>query len=267
MKKLKSISMMFIASLALMSVVSCASLKQNSTPVKGNITVDADLKEWDGSTIYYDKVGTIVGLKNDDENLYIALIIRNQDVIRQIKMSGLQIWIDDNGSNDKKYGLKYPIGFALNHGEMIKNERMPMGERPEGGMPIGIEFGLNDRLEEIKIISSSDLIGSILNLKKTDKISVAIKYEDNFLKYELKIPFKNVDNALNLSIDLNKEISIGLITEKPDFKGMRMKKDSQDFAGQDARQGMNGRNRPGSITSYESNLDFWIKVKLFGGNK
>lgn len=267
MMKFKLASRIIIASFALMSIISCSSLKQNSTPINGEITIDADLQEWDGSTIYYDKVGTIVGLKNDDENLYLALIIRNQDVIKQIKMSGLQIWIDDAGNNDKKSGLKYPIGFAHNPDEMM---RMPNEERPEGGMPMGIEFGLNDRLEEIKIIGSNDLIGSILNLRKTDKISAAIKYEDNILKYELKIPFKKVDNALNLSIDLNKEISVGLLTEKPDLKGNRMKKDSHEFAGQDSRQGMNGGGgrppmgggNPRGISNSETNLDLWIKVKL-----
>lgn len=266
--KFKLTTMILIASFALMSIISCSSLKQNSTHLNGKITIDADLQEWDGSTIYYDKVGTIVGLKNDEENLYLALIIRNQDVIKQIKMSGLQIWIDDAGNNDKKTGLKYPIEFAHNPDEMM---RMPNGERPASGMPMGIEFGLNDRLEEIKIISSNDLIGSILNLRKTDKISAAIKYEENILKYEMKIPFKKVDNALNLNIDLNKEISIGLITEKPDSKGMRMKQDSQRFAGEDRQQGgMNGGgsrppmggNSPGGINSEESNLDLWIKVKL-----
>ena len=86
---------------------------------------------------------------------------------------------------------------------------------------------------------------------------------------------------MNLKIDLNKEISIGLVSEKPDLKGMRSKRESsQEFAGEEngGRSGGNGGGgmgggrapmgggRPGGITNSETNLDLWIKVKLVANN-
>jgi hypothetical protein len=280
----RNFNKLFIVFIVFFSLVSCSSVKQESSSVSNKITIDGDLDDWDTPLTYYEKEGIRTGFKNDAENLYIAIIINDQNTIKQIKMSGLEFWLDDKGKSNKIIGFKYPIGIAKGmFGSKMDNTRINQRatNMPKDGPP-EIEFGFNDRLEEMRLIKTNDLDGSIINLKKTDQITIAIKYENYTLKYEIKIPYKKIDNLFGLNIDYNKELSLGLLTEKPDFKpdkkqgGTKMIGDPDNSNGGMGGSGMRGggmRGGPsggaefGETGSMPTNLDFWVNINLINPTK
>ena len=281
----KSKLIQIVIFISIIGLISCSTVKQESTGNTSKITIDGNIDDWDVPLDYYQKEGIRAGFKNDAENLYIAVIINDQSVIRQIKMSGLEIWIDDKGSSDKKVGFRYPIGMSR-----IISESGRAGfdsqkfDKRRNGVPNEMVFDFNDRLEELRIITDKDIDGTIINLKKNNQLSVAMKYENYTLKYEIKIPFKKADNLLGLNIDMSKEISVGFVTEKPDYKNL--KKPGSDFVGDpDDNQspamgatdgamggpggsigrpgaGMGGARMGAAGAQMPTNLDFWISVKL-----
>ncbi len=254
---------------AIFSLISCTTFNQESNTVSKTITIDGNLEDWDVPLTYYSREGVRAGFKNDAEYIYIALIINDQNTIKQIKMSGLEIWLDDKGNSDKKIGIKYPIGIVKTmYG--YNPSKTGMTDSKNNGMRTGaaqIEFDYNDRLEELRLIRESDSDGEIINLNKTDRISLAIKYENYSLKYEIKIPFKNPDNLFGFNIDFTKDLSVGLITEKPEIKSSK-RPSGMKMLGDPENTGAMGEPPPNSEDySTAKSLDLWINVKLLNLSK
>lgn len=269
-KKMSLLSKVLFFAIALIAV-SCSSVKESATKISQPLKIDANLDDWDVPLTNFAQEGIRAGFKNDDENLYIALMFNDQQLIRQIKMSGLQIWFDDKCSKEKKTGIKYPIGMQgkMPDGGMPDRDRsMPPDQLPE------IKFDINDRLEELRLISTNDINGSAINIRKTNQIEIALKYENYTLKYEIKIPYKKIDNLLGLNIDKAKGISIGFFTEKPEFKKEKRSDMVNGMHDNNNQDGTMGGPR-GSMELFRgniggdgnTNLDFWLNLMFYQVNQ
>ncbi len=148
----------------LSAMTSCSSMiKTESISAKPpkTVTVDGDDADWREPMLYDEKSDLLVGVKNDNENLYVCIKTANESTIRRLMTTGISLWFNNQGTSDQSFGLNFPMG-SMNQprpipgltpkdslhprphdGEMRPPEprEMPRGEMPppqpgmaEGGM-------------------------------------------------------------------------------------------------------------------------------------
>jgi hypothetical protein len=88
----------------------------SAAPVK----VDGEMTEWpSGSTAYFEDLGVQLGLRNDDQNLYLLFRFNNQNWARAIRMGGMTLWLNNSGKKKKDFGIRYTGGPSLSDQKML----------------------------------------------------------------------------------------------------------------------------------------------------
>jgi hypothetical protein len=78
-----------------------------STP----IAVDGDATDWDSIPIvYFEEEQTTVGLCNDSANLYLLMRFRDPLMVRVIRMTGLHLYVDNQGGTNERFSLTFRGG-------------------------------------------------------------------------------------------------------------------------------------------------------------
>jgi hypothetical protein len=72
--------------------------------------VDGVNTEWSRVTTISKDVRLSIGVRNDDQHLFIALITSDSATSLRLLNEGLIVWIDSSGGTKKRFGIKYPIG-------------------------------------------------------------------------------------------------------------------------------------------------------------
>jgi hypothetical protein len=70
------------------------------------IQVDGKMTEWSEIPITYFE-GAVLGLGNDDKNLYIHFRFKSPAWAQAVRKTGLTLWIDANGKKDKEIGIRF----------------------------------------------------------------------------------------------------------------------------------------------------------------
>lgn len=65
--------------------------------------------EWTHARVNLDDKGTSVGVFNDKDYLYFALITTNTNLQSLVRRQGLTLWFDPKAGEDKKFGIHYPV--------------------------------------------------------------------------------------------------------------------------------------------------------------
>lgn len=103
-----------LAAMVLFSVMtSCSSMiKTESISAKApkTVAVDGDDIDWREPMLYDEKSDLLVGVKNDNEYLYVCIKTANEATIRRLMTSGISLWFNNQGSADQTFGLNFPMG-------------------------------------------------------------------------------------------------------------------------------------------------------------
>jgi len=86
---------MSIAVMLVIIVTGCGSVELASTYRDRDIVVDGSAFEWSGALQPLKDVDGSLGIMNDEENLYVVIMIRDRDLQRRIMMSGMILWLLD----------------------------------------------------------------------------------------------------------------------------------------------------------------------------
>ncbi len=106
--------------------IGCKSQEMRSCWVDDGIVVDGKIDDWSGlPTTYFEDQAAVVGLCNDAENLYIHLRTKDAKYAGLIKRTGLAIFIDNSGSKNKDFYIKFYAGPDM-------AEMRPRMDRPGG---------------------------------------------------------------------------------------------------------------------------------------
>ncbi|MBN2632128.1 MAG: hypothetical protein JXR66_01130 [Bacteroidales bacterium] len=108
-----------------------------------------DFKSTTSEFLYSDKVNLAYCISNDDENIYVDLLIAKADVQRQVLNSGITIWISNDGKKTKNLGIRYPVREKDNQTRerpaMTRNippsansqgANRPIQEKPDGALEL-----------------------------------------------------------------------------------------------------------------------------------
>lgn len=95
-----------------------------TTPVK----IDGSTDDWQGDALtLYKKTKVDYAFRNDSENLYVLFIFKNpRKFMSTINETGMTIWLNTEGENNKNYGIKFQIKTVSADNYISLLERMGM---------------------------------------------------------------------------------------------------------------------------------------------
>jgi hypothetical protein len=273
------------------TVFGCKSIQLNSKWRTQNIIIDGKNTEWEGGVFLKDANASI-NIYNDNDNIYIGIVSSDKTLARKIMMNGFTVWLDRTGSDEKNFGIHFPIGMSDSQPQempqMSENQEPPKGMGERGGMEENMMRGFN----EFEIMGAGGKPESRIQFVENKGIEVRIGMDKDKFLYELKVPIKiKGDIAYAIGSDTGKVISVGIETGAMSAKSMKKGKpggggeeggqEGSDnggggmggngggmgggggMAGNGGGRGMGG-GRPGGADSEkaQAQLSIWAKVHL-----
>ncbi len=225
------------------------------------ITIDGDESDWENGLTYFEKEGVGLGIRNDEDNLYIILKTYDRTSQLQVIRNGLTIWFDPEGKKKKRFGIRYPIG--LQEYGIFPSRRGAM----DFGEPQITKEEFAEMLREIEIIQSGEK--TRIPRIAAPGIRVAMSDQAGPLVYEIKIPLR-ADDELLYAIGTHAGTQIGVGFETGEIKredmmsrrgsGMSGGRPGGGMGGGGGRGGMGGQRQPPQ--EMPSPMKTWMKLNL-----
>jgi hypothetical protein len=200
--------------LLLGAVAGCGSEELQSLARDRDITIDGDIRDWQGALQFLEDADLSYGLVNDRQAMYIVLVVGDREVRRQIIMSGMYMWFDPTGEKNKRFGLRFPIGLQEDVTDM-----MPMMQQQD---PSQFQEKFEASAKEMMVIGVHDSDWRRTGVRDVGGIEAAAIADENKLVLEFKVPVTN-DGQYGYGIGAYAGSVIGLGIETPeiDFEEMR----------------------------------------------
>lgn len=253
-----------------------AGLEMTSGWKENTVKIDGNSDEWAGSLKQIPDKNLAVGFKNDDQFLYMCLVINDPTKLMAMMHGGFFVWFEPENEKNT-FGIKYPVPNLFSD-----KESMPMmdksPDREKMQERIAKDF---DKQKEMVIINSDNYpLGQfpVSNNKEGINAKIGFEGEGRFV-YELQVPLAEKNNFV-YKIDsragekLNVRFETGEIERgKPgDDKGGMMRPEGgggqmppggggQMPGGRGMRGGMPGMRNAGDAT-----INFSVELLLTGSN-
>lgn len=230
----------FIIALFILSLNGCSSLPQfTSEYCKNKIVIDGDNSEWKDMPAYIDNNNVLaVSVCHDGEYIYVCMTTQDPQTQRQIMGSGLTVWFDPAGNDDKTFGVNFPLN------------------RHSSGPPRGLEGEMNrdsDRFQQVMDQPSLEI--EIVGPKESDRYRLSVannegiqakigRTKDGLMVYELQVPLRRTTihpNAVNPKKDF---VGLGFETGTMQHGSEKMRSEQGGRSG-----GFNGSGPSGEMGS------------------
>ncbi len=223
----------FATALLLTSGCSSAQSLQSQSPATVP-TIDAAIDDWLGVLKPVDGQPFSLGVQNDGDFLYLALLSNDPGVVQQIAFQGLVVWFDPTGDNEQAFGLRFPLGIsAARRG----------GEGPRPGTqgaprrdPDVVAELFNNAPADVEFLNAGARSGVRQAVATIPGIEAKATLEYGTLTYELKIPLQQTDTyGFAVGAAPGTAISLGIETPEMDRRppGDRMRGQSRNPNGLD----------------------------------
>lgn len=251
----------------------CKKMVLKSHWLDREITIDGDHSDWKNRLTYIEKKDLSVGLINDEEYLYLCLVPGDRQVQNQIIKLGFTLWFDAKGTEEKTFGIRYPLGM-MESGMSIRE----LGFGPDR---FNDNLDTNRQYELLKMtLSELELLGpekgdvQRIHIDQVESIEVEVGNRGGPFVYELKIPLVK-DDAHPYYIDIGPRLmmTIGYETAEIDrekmMSGMKGRMGGMGggirgggMSGRGMGGGMRGGMRGGNRFQKPEPLKGWIEVHL-----
>jgi len=224
--------------------------------------VDGAIGDWGGRLTSVQDQSVSVGALPTDSLLYVAVVIRDQALLRSLAANGLVLWVDPSGGQQRAYGVQYPLGLR----------RQQAGQAPSGGAQneaVGIDDVSFDELEVVRGDSLRERIPAdfALGLRATGTL------DPGSLIYEVAIPVSSSPSEHRLRGLLGETVGLGLHIPEPEDDDESGVEGGQNIgsvtgAGRRGRRGRRGGRRRGQQRQRQQQstgpefetLDLWMTV-------
>jgi hypothetical protein len=188
------------------------------------VVIDGRVDEWSSSLSPMKDMPVLLGMRNDQEYLYLSLASSDRDFRRQMMGAGMTIWFEPQGGD--KIGIHYPLGmsgvgmwpgtgFGQPGGEMPPEGTPLDAGPPEPGMGSAKNENLPDVLKELEILGPGKDDVDRIPVLQVHGIEVKIGLSEQTVLYELKIPLKKTQNhAYVLVSDFGSKVDVSFETGK-----------------------------------------------------
>ncbi len=247
----------------------CGAVRMNSKWTSTPIDVTSITSDLQNELRPIDDQKLMIGILNDSNYLYIALVTSDRMIQRQILARGFTVWFDKMGGDAKQFGVRFPLGMQPGDFQRVRemwkseNER-PMDDSRPPMMPpldtleadiLGPKLGAHER---VKVHDLKDIVAKIF-------------MTDNRVQYNIRVPL--TDNGLQpyaIGTTIGSTIGLGFETSTfEDRPKLIMPDDDENAASGGGRPG--GRGRMGNagerpmMGKRAEPLDFWTTVQLSNG--
>jgi uncharacterized membrane protein YgcG len=159
--------------------------------------IDGELNEWTGSLTPVKNNPIRMGVRHDDQFVYVSFQTIDETLLSQIMMGGLTVWFNSEGDKTREMGIRYPLG---------RTSIAPIRVDPQN--PQSTPDRQNRLLSELEIVDS---IGKAMRrpVDGIPGISAKAYLEFGSFSYELQIPI-HTSEAMNIAIDPGSDGVFGL---------------------------------------------------------
>lgn len=225
------------------------------------LAITGDGSHWKDATTDIVGPDVSVGVKNDNNNLYIGLVTSNHATQLQILALGCTVWFDKEGKKDRTFGVQFPVSGLL------QGRRFPARENPEE-----LQRLINVAQRQLAIVGPANGEQQRMSVQDAKGVDAHLGYADGTLTYELKIPLrKNKDQPYAIDADLTKALLVGFETGDlaEAMKGQPTVSNPSQNAGGGSRRsagGSVGGGGRGVGNEMPEPLKHWITVHLSTGS-
>ena len=258
MKKILQIIAVFMM---VFSFSSCKSQELSSTYISSERIVDGYVNDWnDNEMTFLEKQDVMVGVVNDDENLYISFYTTSPERAKQLMQAGFTVWLDANGKK-KTFGIHYPIRNI---------EGMDMPKFPgKNKSQLPQEKGGQDFMEKVdkNLVIIDGKEEKEYKKEYLDDVQVAYSFDREMFMYELRIPLKAQNHKYYVEPTKKNVIYACIETDemqKPQrpsgpggfHEGMGERPEGEQ------RKGNPGGMMKGNMPNMPSKIELWMKIQL-----
>lgn len=220
--------------------------KLESHPPSGPLTVDAQIEDWKGAIHRVEDERFSLGVLNDGDYLYVALVSRDRRVTGQILRSGLILWLDPEGGKEKVLGIRFPLGLTGTRSPGVP----PTGTAGEAGPdPAGMQERFAATVSEVEILSGEDESGLRLPAESASGLTATAALAYGTLTYELKIPLQEREpHGYAVGTEPGATIGLGLETPELDREAIRAPMRGRGGGGRGVEMPDRGGSMRGSIS-------------------
>lgn len=245
----KHVVCFLIVGVAALTAPGCGDVVLKSRALDTPVVVDGKYDDWDGRMTTVQGGSMSIGACNDTENLYVIIVVGDEEKQRSIMMSGLTLWFDPAGGTDGQFGIHYPLGlrdperfierpafrdrdrdgdFGGEGGEGVgdrDNDRdMDRGERPQRpGSPreMRAEFR-KEALAEAELIGAGGAERITRAPGNLPGVQVAAGSERGTMVLEYRIPLTApVDAPWGVGAIPGATVGVGVVTPEIDLSTLR----------------------------------------------
>ena len=250
-----------------------AGIEMTSGWKENAVKIDGNSEEWAGSLKQIPDKNLAVGFRNDNEFLYVCLVINDPTKLMAMMRGGFIVWFEPERT-ENTFGIKYPVPNLFTDKESIPIMDKP-SEREDMQKRIVKDF---DKQKEMVIINSDNYpLGQfpVSNNKEGINAKIGFEGEGRFV-YELQVPLA-AENNFVYKIDsragekLNVRFETGEIERSKfgDDKGgmMRPGGGGGEMPPGGGGQMPGGRgSMPGTRSIEDSSINFSVELLLTGSN-
>jgi hypothetical protein len=218
---------------------SCHAQKIQSSWVDNHIIVDGVIEDWKDIPRTFEKdLKMMLGIANNDDNLYIMYCFNDPNLARMIAMRGITIWFNDEGNKDKIFGISFKREFDRPSESLKKRSEDEFDQPPNFNRDMINDLNMSRFMIQIK--------DSLMDVPIENESGIEAGFEifEGIYGFEFKVPLSKIKESQTiLKIPDDKQLSIGI--EIPEH-GMFMagsKRQNSDRPGgriQGGRSGMGG---------------------------
>ncbi len=234
---------------------------------ENSLIIDGSKRDWENNLKYFKEQKVAVGITNDNQNLYLCLVVSGNARIMNLLRAGLTTWFKPQNSDGETFGIQYPIH---NSTPVIKDFGKYSNETDFEKRQKEIQNKLLIEQNEFLVLNEDNYPLYASPLKGENGIEVRIGLEFNQLVYELKIPLNGgKESLLKMNTASHDEIKIGFISghiEKPEKRpgSMGMSPGNQRGMGMGGgrRGGMNSGHQHQMGNSSLQAINLWINTVI-----
>lgn len=244
-------------------IVGCSSSIELTSHWKDHeISIDGQLTDWQNATTTVEKSHASLGVKNDDDYVYICFSTNERRTQMQMLVFGFTVWLDPEGGKNKTLGIRYPVRSGLPARRLFSRENPEDLRQLLESIPYEFEIlgpGKEDR-QRVLFIDAKGINARLGAVQGT-------------IVYELKIPLRKTnEHPIAISTENVKKLGICFETTEPmqDAAGGRSISTRPTGGGRSGGRGSGrgGATPPSDISGGSQrpeSLSLWATVELSSG--
>lgn len=201
----------------------------SDAPLTEAPSVDGSLAEWEGRLMPLDNPSVSMAALPTDSLLYVAVLVRDQRLVRTIADRGLIVWVDPAGGTNRTYGIQYPLGL----------QRQQAGRPPSRPSKNPIDAVSLDELEVLR----GDTLRTRIPARFSSGLRAQATLSSGSLIYEAALPVGPTASPTHrIASSLGPTVGLGLETPSPE-KSSTPTVDAPDLVSSDPTERRRPRSR------------------------